>query len=59
MELYMYTGKMIDELLECVQRAEQHAGVECQITLKKTVLHSAGYSTHIYESVQSEQRAVA
>jgi len=57
--VHMYTGKMIDELVQCVQRAEQHVEIECQIALKKAVLNSAGYSTYIYESAQSEQTAVA
>ncbi|HTD22971.1 MAG TPA: hypothetical protein VK738_09980 [Terriglobales bacterium] len=55
----MYTGKMIDELVQCVQRAEQHVELECQIALKKAVLNSAGYATYIYESAKSEQTAVA
>jgi len=59
MEFVMYTGKMIEELTQCVQRAELLAQLDCQIALKKAVLNSEGYSTYIYESAQFEKMAVA
>lgn len=59
MEFVMYTGKIIEELTHCVQRAELLAQLDCQITLRKAVLNSEGYSTYIYESEQSEKMAVA
>lgn len=55
----MYTGKMIDELMQCVQRAEQQSTLEYQMKLKKAVLNSAGYSTYIYEPAKPVQMAVA
>jgi hypothetical protein len=58
MEFVMYTGKMIEELVQCVLRAELLAQLDCQIALKKAVLNSEGYSTYVYESVQSEKTAV-
>ncbi len=57
----MYTGTMIEELMQCVQRVEQKAqpGGHIEIALKKAVLNAAGYSTYIYEAVQTQHMAVA
>ena len=55
----MYTGEMIEELVRCVQRAEESAQVSGQMTLKKAVFNAAGDSTYIYEAEQPEPMAVA
>lgn len=56
----MYTGRMIEELIECVQRAEQKAQPgKIEMALKKAVRNAAGYSTYIYEAVQRISAAVA
>lgn len=55
----MYTGEMIDELVRCVQRAEENAQVSGQMMLSKAVFNAAGYSTYIYEATQPEPMAVA
>ncbi len=51
----MYTGTMIEELMQCVQHVEQKTqpGSQIEIALKKAVLNAAGYSTYIYEAVQT------
>ncbi len=50
----MYTGTMIEELMQCVQRVEQKAQPgHIEIALKKAVLNAAGYSTYIYEAVRT------
>jgi len=61
MGVHMYTGTMIEELMQCVQRVEQKAqpGGHIEIALKKAVLNAAGYSTYIYEAVQTQHMAVA
>ena len=55
----MYTGEMIEELVRCVQRAEQNVQLERQVTLKKAVLNAEGYTTYIYEGPAPERREVA
>ena len=56
----MYTGRMIEELVECVERAEQQAqSSKIEMALKKAVRNAAGYSTYIYEAVQRITGAVA
>jgi hypothetical protein len=45
----MFTGKMIEELTAAVERAEDHALLAANLTLKKTVYNDIGSSTHIYE----------
>ena len=49
----MYNGRMIDELLEFVERAEGHAVLVTQLSLLKSVQNQAGFATHIYERVES------
>lgn len=59
-EAVMYTGTMIDELMEVVTRAEQHqALIENELSLRKSVPNSAGFSTHIYEPIVIQRMAVA
>lgn len=55
----MYTGHMIEDLLEVVTRAEEHAHVETGLSLQKSVPDSAGFSTHIYEPIVIQRMAVA
>jgi hypothetical protein len=55
----MYTGRMIDELMEVVTRAEQQALIETELSLLKSVPNSAGFSTHIYEPIVIQRMAVA
>jgi hypothetical protein len=43
---------MIDELLEFVERAEDHAELVAQLSLLKSVKNEAGFATHIYEQVE-------
>ena len=51
----MYSGRMIDELLEFVERAEDHAVLVTQLSLLKSVQNQAGFVTHIYERVEHAQ----
>ena len=55
----MFTGKMIEELTAAVERAEDHALDEAELTLKKTVWNEVGSSTHIYERTFNGAHAVA
>jgi hypothetical protein len=55
----MHTGRMIDDLMEVVTRAEQHAFIETELTLQKSVPSTAGFSTHIYEPIVIQRMAVA
>ena len=58
--VHMYTGRMIEQLVESVQRAEQNAqSSRIEMALKKAVRNAAGYSTYIYEAVQRITGAVA
>ena len=43
----MYTGGMIDELIENVQQAEQHAFV--RVTQAKKISNPPAFATYIYE----------
>ena len=49
----MYNGRMIDELMEFVERAEDHAVLVTQLSLLKSVQNQAGFATHIYERVDN------
>jgi len=49
----MYNGRLIDELMEFVERAEDHAVLETQLSLLKSVQNQAGFATHIYERLES------
>jgi len=51
----MYSGRMIDELTEFVERAEDHAVLVAQLSLLKSVQNEAGFATHIYERVERTQ----
>ena len=55
----MYTGSMIDDLMEVVTRAEQQALIETELGLRKSVRDDAGFSTHIYEPIVIQRMAVA
>jgi len=55
----MYTGNMIEDLMEVVTRAEQHAHIEPGLSLRKSVPNDAGFSTHIYEPIVIQRMAVA
>jgi hypothetical protein len=43
----MYSGTMIEQLVETVRRAEEHALAERM--MRTEVLHREGYATYIYE----------
>jgi hypothetical protein len=43
----MYTGTMIEELVESVRRAEEHALAERM--LRAEFLHRDGHATYVYE----------
>ena len=51
----MYSGRMIDELTEFVERAEGHAVLVAQLSLLKSVQNEAGFATHIYELIERIQ----
>jgi len=51
----MYSGRLIDELLETVERVEDHALLVAAFALRESVSNDSG-STHIYERMESEQR---
>ena len=55
----MFTGKMIEELTAAVERAEDHALVDAELTLKKTIWNEVGSSTYIYERTFTGVNAVA
>lgn len=55
----MYSGHMIEDLMEVVTRAEQHAFIEPELSLRKSVPNHAGFSTHIYEPIVIQRMAVA
>ena len=43
----MYTGTMIEELVETVRRAEEHALADHMI--RTEIFHREGFATYIYE----------
>ena len=51
----MYSGRMIEEILQSVERAEDHALRAEQLSLLKTVQDQSGFATHIYERVERTQ----
>lgn len=51
----MYSGNMIDVLIQFVQRAEEHAAMESNLALLKAVEHMDGFSTYIYERSQAQR----
>ena len=55
----MYSGHVIDELMDVVTRAEQQALIVDELRLRKSVLDSSGFSTHIYEPIVIQKMAVA
>lgn len=49
----MYDGKMIEDLMAAVERAEEHAHIALEIGLRKSIWNETGSSTHIYESTSA------
>ncbi len=50
----MYTGRMIDQLMASVQRAEEH--VQHDLELRDAVLQFDDYSTMFYEVAPATQK---
>ena len=55
----MFSGHVIDDLLEVVVHAEEQALMVAELRLRKSVLDSSGFSTHIYEPIVIQKVAVA
>jgi hypothetical protein len=49
----MYDGKMMEDLMAAVERAEEHAHLT--VELRKSIWNETGSSTHIYESTPAVQ----
>jgi hypothetical protein len=55
----MYTGHLIEELIETVERAEMMAREGLEMQFKKAMISTTGYATYIYEPIVMQQVAVA
>ena len=55
----MYSGSVIDDLMEVVVHAEEQALLVAELTLRKSVRDGSGSSTHIYEPIVIQKMAVA
>jgi len=50
----MYTGRLIDQIMASVQRAEEH--VQRDLELRNAVLQFDDYSTYFYEVAPGTQK---